>query len=303
MASRWKLPNGLTSRALVKRLGERIEEDNVLGRSAQLSYYFLLALFPFLLFLTTLLGYFTRSGPHLRNNLLSFLRTMMPASASELIQTTIDEIGKSAGGGKLTVGILATLWAASSGVGAISESLNFANNVRETRPWWKTRLIAVALTIALSILIVVALVLLFFGGEIGERVAAKLGYGTAFSFASRLLQWPLGLGFALLAFSLIYYFAPNLNQRRWRWITPGTITAVFLWSLASFAFRLYLHFFNSYSATYGSLGAVIIMMLWFYFTGAAILIGGEIDCALEEAAAVADKSNLSSTGEIVTSNK
>ena len=289
MASMWKLRNGLTWRELARRVGARIDEDNVLGRSAQLSYYFLLALFPLLLFLTTLLGYFASSGTELRKNLLSYLSAVMPASASELIQTTVDEISKAAGGGKLSVGILATLWVASSGVNAISESLNFANNIRESRPWWKTRLVAVALTIALAVLIITALVLMFFGSAIAEKIAASVGLGAAFTFTWKILQWPLVLGVVLMAFSLIYYYAPDLRNKHWRWISPGSLVGVALWLLVSFGFRAYLHFFNSYSATYGSLGAVIIMMLWFYFTGAAILIGGEIDCALENAATEADR--------------
>lgn len=292
MALMWRLRNGLTWRELVRRVGARIDEDNVLGRSAQLSYYFLLALFPLLLFLTTLLGYFARSGTQLRNNLLSYLSAVMPSSASELIHTTVDEISMAAGGGKLSVGILATLWAASSGVIAISESLNFANDVQESRPWWKARLVAVALTIALAVLIIAALVLMFFGGAIAEKIAASVGLGAAFTVTWKILQWPLLLAFVLLAFSLIYYFAPDLRTRHWRWVTPGSLVGIALWLLVSFAFRAYLHFFNSYSATYGSLGAVIIMMLWFYFTGAAILIGGEIDCAIENAEAEPGKPDV-----------
>lgn len=292
MASMWRLRNGLTWRELARRVGARIEEDNVLGRSAQLSYYFLLALFPLLLFLTTLLGYFASSGTELRNNLLSYLSAVMPASASELIHSTVDEISKAAGGGKLSIGILATLWAASSGVSAISESLNFANDVQESRPWWKARLVAVGLTIALAVLVITALVLMFFGGTIAEKVAARVGLGAAFTLTWKILQWPLVLGFVLLAFSVIYYFAPDLRSRHWRWVTPGSLVGVALWLIVSFAFRAYLHFFNSYSATYGSLGAVIIMMLWFYFTGAAILIGGEIDCALKNAAAEPGRSDV-----------
>ena len=284
MASMWKLPGGLTQRELIRRVWVRLGEDNVFGRSAQLSYYFLLALFPLLLFLTTLLGYFAATGAGLRNDLLRYLSAVMPASASELIHTTVDEISKAAGGGKLSIGIVATLWAASSGMSAIRESLNFANNVQETRPWWKARLVAVTLTIALAALIISALVLMFFGSTIAETVAVSLGFGNAFMIAWKILQWPFVLGFVLLAFSLIYYYAPDLRARRWRWISPGSLVGLLLWLLASFTFRGYLHFFNSYSATYGSLGAVIIMMLWFYFTGAAILIGGEIDCAIENAA-------------------
>ena len=281
MHVKWNLTEGLTWKKLAGRVWRRISDDNVLGCSAQLSYYFLLTLFPLLLFLTTLLGLFAGDGTELRNSLLSYLSAVMPPSASELIHNTVDEISAAAGGGKLSIGIVATLWAASNGMSAISDSLNVAYNVRESRPWWKKRLVAVALTIALAILIISALTFMFFGSAIAEKVAISLGLGGTFTFSWKILQWPLALAFVLLGFSLIYYFAPDLPNKNWKWVTPGSLVGLTIWLLVSFGFRGYLHFFNAYSATYGSLGAVIIMMLWFYFSGAAILIGGEINSVLE----------------------
>ncbi|HEY0544190.1 MAG TPA: YihY/virulence factor BrkB family protein [Pyrinomonadaceae bacterium] len=297
MASMWRLEGGLTWKALAGRVWHEIQEDDVFGRAAQLSYYFLLALFPLLLFLTTLLGYFADAGTELRNNLLNYLAAVMPSSASELIHTTVDEVSKSAGGGKLSFGILVTLWAASNGMGAISESLNVAYNVKETRPWWKARLMSVVLTIALAVLIISALALILYGGAIAEKIAASCGLGDAFKLVWKILQWPIALIFVLLAFSLVYYFAPDLRDQDWKWVTPGSVIGVALWLLVSFGFRTYLRFFNSYSATYGSLGAVIILMLWFYFTGAAVLIGGEINSEIENAAAEAGEDDAKKRGE------
>ncbi|HEX8649204.1 MAG TPA: YihY/virulence factor BrkB family protein [Pyrinomonadaceae bacterium] len=296
MASMWGL-GGLTWKELGKRVWQEMQEDDVFGRAAQLSYYFLLALFPLLLFLTSLLGYFAEAGTELRNNLLSYLATVMPASAWDLVHTTVDEISKAKGGGKLSFGILATLWAASNGMGAISESLNVAYNVKETRPWWKARLVSILLTIALAVLIISALTLVLYGGEIAEKIAAGFGLGDAFTITWKIVQWPLVLMFVLLSFSLIYYFAPDLHDQDWKWVTPGSMIGVALWLLVSFAFRGYLHFFDSYSATYGSLGAVIILMLWFYLTGAAILIGGEINSEIENAAAEAGAPDAKERGE------
>src|SRR5919205_3981506 len=187
----------------------------------------------------------------------------------------------SAGGGKLSFGILATLWAAANGMGAISDSLNAAYDLKETRPWWKVRLIAVGLTLALSFLIISSLVLVLYGHDLADAVAGRFGLGEAFALAWKVLQWPIVLAFVLLAFALIYYFAPDSHRQDWKWITPGAIVGVALWLLISFAFKTYLEFFNSYSATYGSLGAVIILMLWFYFTGIAILVGGEMNSEIE----------------------
>ena len=266
------------------RLWTRINDHDIFGRAAQLSYYFLLAVFPLLLFLMTLLGYFAQAGSDLRDKLLTYLATVMPSSAVTLVHTTLDEISQARGGGKLSLGILAALWAASNGMGAISDTLNAAYGVKEDRPWWKVRLVAIFLTIMVTVFIVVALAIVLYGGHIGDRVAAHFGFSAAFTIAWKILQWPIAIVFLLLTFDLIYYFAPNDRRPKRKWWTAGAVTAVVLWLLVSFGFRLYLHFFNSYSVTYGSLGALIVLMLWFYFTGLAILIGGEINSELEQGA-------------------
>jgi len=268
-------------KARLKRVLRAIQDDDVFGRAAQLSYYFLLALFPLLLFLVSLLGYFAQAGSDLRNGLLNYLAAVMPGAAVTLVHTTLEEISNSAGGGKLSFGLLAALWAASNGMGAISDTLNSAYNVKETRSWWKVRLISVLLTVSLSILIVTALVIILYGGTIGEAVAGRFGFGHVFTTLWKILQWPIALLFVLATFNLIYNFAPNIRRSQRRFFTLGALVGVALWLLVSFGFRIYLHYFNSYSVTYGSLGALIILMLWFYFTGVAILIGGEINCEWE----------------------
>jgi membrane protein len=272
----------LNWKTFASRLWTRINDHDIFGRAAQLSYYFLLAVFPLLLFLMTLLGYFAQVGSDLRNKLITYLATVMPSSAVTLVHATLDEISKDRGSGKLSLGILAALWAASNGMGAISDTLNAAYGVRERRSWWKVRLISICLTITLSILIVAALAIVLYGGHIGERIAMHFGLSTAFTLAWKVLQWPIAILFLLLTFNLIYYFAPDNRRGKRKWWTVGAVTAVVLWLLVSFGFRLYLHFFNSYSVTYGSLGALIVLMLWFYFTGLAILIGGEINSELEQ---------------------
>ena len=274
------------------RVWARAEEDEILGRAAQLSYYFLLALFPLLLFLITLFGYLDGAGSQLRHKLISYLGTVMPDSAVHLVVVTIDQVTNARGGGKLSFGLVAALWAASSGLNALAQALNAAYDVAETRPWWKVRLISMALTVVMAVLIVAALLIVLYGGRLGHFLATFIQEGHAFSAAWKLLQWPIALAFVFIAFSLIYQFAPNVSAKRRggrlpasdyrrRWLSPGEVIAVTLWLLVSLGFRLYLHFFNSYSATYGSLGALIILMLWFYLTGAAILLGGEINCELE----------------------
>ncbi len=283
MLSMWRL-SGLTWGELLKRVWQQINGDDIFGRAAQLAYYFLLALFPLLLFLVTLLGYLASAGSELREDLVTYLARVAPSSAVDLIHATLNEVSSEKGGGKLSFGILAALWAASNGMGAISETLNSAYDVEETRPWWKVRLISVGLTVLLAILIITPLVIILYGGKVGDLIAAAVGLGNAFKIAWQILQWPIVFAFLLTAFGSIYYFAPNLRNPKWRWITPGSVLAVVLWLLTSFGFRAYLHFFDSYSATYGSLGALIILMLWFYLTGVAILAGGELNSELERAA-------------------
>lgn len=273
---------------LGKRVWSDMAEDRVFGRAAELAYYFLLALFPLLLFLTSVIGIVLGSGTGLRHGLFEYLAAILPGSASALISSTMYEVSASSGGGKISFGILAALWAASNGMGAISDSLNAAYDVEESRPWWKQRLTAVGLTLVLALLIISALVLVLYGGRIADWMAASYGFGSLFTIAWSVLQWPIVLIFLILGFGLIYYWAPDVKYQEWRWITPGSLVAVVLWLLVSLGFRLYLHFFNSYSATYGSLGAVIVLMLWFYLTGLAILIGGEINSDIENAAAGSD---------------
>lgn len=296
MASLWTF-GGLRLGDLLKRVWAEIQEDDVFGRAAQLAYYFLLALFPLLFFLTSVIGVLLGSGTGLRHSLFNYLSKVLPGSAFTVVDTTMYEVSTASSGGKITFGILAALWAASNGMGAITEALNVAYDVKESRPWWKQRLVAIKLTVMLSVLIISALILLLYGGQIADWLAHVFGLGGAFSIAWKIIQWPLVLLFILLSFALIYYEAPDLRDQKWTWLTPGSAIGVVLWLLVSFAFKVYLHFFDSYSKTYGSLGAVIILMLWLYLTGAAILIGGEINSVIEDATAEAGDPEAKEKGE------
>jgi membrane protein len=282
-----------------KHLWTKLNTDDVLNRAAILSFYFLLALFPLLLFLTALLGYFADAGTELRHNLLTYLRAIVPASASDLINTTVVEISQKSSGGKLSFGLVTSLWFASSGMGAIIEGLNVAYDVKETRAWWRRTLLAILLTVALAVLIITALTLMFYGNRIAEWISSRYGFGISFAAAWTILQWLFVLVFVFLAFVLIYYFAPDLHEQQLRWLTPGATVGVCLWLLVSFLFGSYLNFYNSYSVVYGSLGAVIILMLWFYLTGVTILIGGEVNAIIEQAAARAGDPEAKAPGEKV----
>lgn len=266
---------------LAAQVWNRVWEHDVLGRAAQLAYLFLLSLFPFLLFLTALLGTFVESSAALRTRLLEYFGALAPTETHNLLRKTVDEISASSGGGKAALGFLTGIWIASFGTGAIQEGLRLAYGVRETRPWWKTSLGAVLLTIALALLGSCTLGVLLYGGMIGRFLAASFGVGTASHLAWRVLQWPLLLVFAFAFSVLNYRFASNLYAQHWRRVVPGSVVAVGLWLSASFGLRLYLFLIPSYSRVYGSLGAVVALLLWLYLTGAAILIGGEVNAVCE----------------------
>ena len=300
-ASAWKF-GGLTTKELIKRTWTRVYRDDVIGKAAQLSYFFIFALFPLLFFLASLLGYFTQSD-ELRDSLLRYLSTVVPRKASTLIHDTLDEITQASSGGKLSFGLLLTVWMASFGVGAIISTLNSAYGVKESRPWWKAQLIAIWLTVAFALLIISALALVLYGSNIVGAVADQFAFGDRFTFTLNLFQWPIVLAFVLLAFALVYYFAPNLKEVKWQWITPGSILGIALWILVSSVFRFYLRYFDTYSTTYGSLGAVMILLLWLFLTGVAILVGGEMNAVIEDAAARAGVPDAKERGEKIPGEK
>lgn len=280
MPSLWKF-GGLTPRKLITLAKRKVEEDELSTRSASLSYYFLLALFPLLLFLVSLIGVFAGSSSQLQESIVTALGRLAPGAASDLVRNVVNQTFKHSGGIKLAAGILGALWAASGGMSAVVVSLNKIYRVSETRPWWKQKATILGLTVALAALMIIALVLALYGGTVGQALFAHMGAGGIFRIVWKALQWPVSFAAMFLSFSLVYYFAPDIEERRWYWITPGSVAGVTLWLLASLGLRVYLHFFNSYSATYGSLGAVVILMLWLYMTGLAILVGGEVNWVIE----------------------
>lgn len=297
-ASVWKL-GGMPWRVLAGRVWQELYAGNLLTHAAALSFYFLLALFPLLLFLITILGFLTDAGDEMRASLLAQISRIAPPSASKLVYATVDEVAQNADGSKLSFGLITALWVASSGVAALGESLNAMYGVKESRPYWRTRLLSIGLTMAIIVLIVSALMLMLYGGEIGEAIANYFNQGSRFITLWSVLQIPIALGIALFSFALIYYFAPNVYDQKWYWITPGSIVGVLLWLLVSVLFRIYLRHFDSYSLTYGSLGAVVVLSLWFYLTGTAILLGGKMNAEIENAAAKAGMPEAKHHGEKV----
>jgi membrane protein len=276
---------GLGWKELVAQVWARARKDDVAGRAAQLSYYFLLALFPLLIFVSTILGYIFTTQRDLYLRLLYYLSNVVPQPAFELIRDTLVEITDKAGSGKLTVGLLLTLWAASSGMQAIIEGLNVAYAVTEFRPWWRRRLVAMGLTIALGAIVGLSLFLIV----AGKSVATGVGYYfPVLEQAGRLstfTQWTVEGISLLTALTLIFRFAPNLRKRRLEANLPGAILSLACWLCASGALSIYLSLSGTLSSTYGSMAAVIVLLVWLYVSGAAILIGGELNSVIWRALA------------------
>lgn len=262
---------------LLKRTWAEIRADDVFGRAAQLAYYFFLALFPFLICVIAALSVFGVADRG-RGLLFAFFYRYLPIQASVLISTTFDQIISSSGPLKMSFGIIASLVSASLGVSEIMDTLNAAYKVQETRSLLKQYLVALGLTLGMGLLLVVATVSVI----VGDGVVHVLGLPHGLIVAWRVIEWPLTLALLLLGFALTYYFAPDLKNRRWQWISPGAIAGTLLLLLASLGLRTYLHFWGNYSTTYGSLGGVIVLLLCFYLGGVAVLSGGALNGVINE---------------------
>lgn len=282
--SMWRL-GGLSVRELGRRVGKEIQHDNVLDLASALAYNFLFAMFPLLLFLVALMGFFAASGSQLTNLLYSELGRVLPAGVGDLISKTMTGIVQGSGGGKMTIGIVLGLYSASSGTASMISGLNAAYEIHDRRSWLRVRIIALGLTLVMAALSLIALAIVLFGGNLATHYANTGAIGPIAAVAWRVIQWPLALFFVSMAFALVYYYGPDVEEQHWYWITPGSFIGVGLWLLVSFILRFYLHFYNSYNRTYGSLGAVIILLLWLWVSGLAFLIGGEINSEIENAAA------------------
>lgn len=292
----WKL-GGLTPWQLAKKVGFEIGDDDLLGCASELAFNFLLAVFPLMLFLLALFGLFASRGVLLRSRLLIYFADLLPPMAYALFSKTVNEVAANTGSGKLTFGIVLALWFASGGMTSMMSTLNTAYHVRECRSFVKVRTIAVALTIAISVCLFSAVVVVLVGGHIADTLGPDLHLSALFVMGWKILQWPAAFFFIVVSFSLVYYFGPDLTERHWYWVTPGSIFGVIIWLAASAGFRVYLHFFNSYTRSYGSLGAVIVLMVWLYVTGLAFLVGGEINAAIEHAAALRGHPEAKASGQ------
>lgn len=264
------------------RLYEKAFDEDIFSSAAQVAFYFLFALFPLLLFIVNIFGLVLEKSDDMRHQLFGYLQQVMPASAFDLVSKTLDEVVAGSSGGKITIGILITLYSASAGIDSLRIALNAVYKLKEERDWWKRKLGSLVLTLAFGVLIFVALGIIFYGSQFVNLILGRLGLPISSPLLLQVLAVAIAVGVLLLTFAMLYYYVPNHKEPRWQWITPGTVVTIILWYLLSKGFSVYLQYFDSYAKTYGSLGAIIILMLWLYLTALVILIGGSMNAILDE---------------------
>ena len=265
---------------LRRTLRESFFHDNCLGLSAQLAYYFFFALFPALLVLIAIASFFPLAS--LTDDTVRLFGPFVPPEVLSIVTDQLRKLSGGVRGGLLTIGMVAAIWSSSTAMTAIADTLNHAYDVEEGRPWWKVRLIAIALTVGVSAFILVATALVLAGPALAGSLADWWYLGVAFEWTWIVSQWPIAFTLVSLAIGLIYYFAPDVEQK-WPWLIPGAVVGTALWLLSTLGFRYFVVNLNSYTETYGAVGAVMVLLSWFYLSGLAILVGAELNAEIEHA--------------------
>ena len=267
---------------LLKRTAKEVQEDHLAAFAGNLTYKGLFALFPLFVFLLSLLGLF--GAPDLLDSLIAQASNVLPRDAVTLMEDQLLSIAQTRAEGAFGVGavvsILLALWGVSGAFRSVMEAMNVMYEVEEDRPTWKQYLISILLSLGVAALILTALVLVVFGFDIGEAIANTVGLGGVFEVVWKVAQWPVLVGIVLLAYALVYYFAPAVEQR-FKFVSPGSIAAVAIWLLFSLAFSLYVNEFGSFGA-YGSLAGIIVLMLYIYYSSFIMLIGAQLNQVIEE---------------------
>ena len=270
---------------LARRVAVSVSGNDLTGYSAQLAYYFFLSLFPLLMFLAALLAYLPMR--HRARTVLAVLGKVLPTQALALVKGDFEGLIHQQHNGLLSFSVAFALYSASNVITAIGAGLNQVYGVREERPYWRVLLTALLLVLALALVFLVAFAIFFFGPIIANAVAGHLGIHLL-PIVLDIIRWPILLLAVILAAALLYYFTPNVRQE-WRWLTPGSVFAVFGWIASSLLFAFYVNNFGSYNKTYGSIGAVIILLTWMYLGGLVLLVGGQINSVIKHAAEGIDK--------------
>ena len=287
LRSLWNLQD-VPIRVVAVRTWKSMIADRLFGHAAELGFYFLFALFPTLLSASSILGLAARSAYQIYDRLLDYLAILIPTAALGAVLKTFNETTIAATSGKITFGLIAAIWSASVGISAIQDTLNVVYKVKNTRSFIKARIYAIGLTILLTIIVTLGLACLLSGDVVAALAHRFIPFhlvAIAGATAARLIAWTIATALLALSFAVIYYWAPDVRNRRWHWLTPGCTIGILGWLIASLGLRVYIHLFNNFSITYGSIGAVIILLTWFYITGLMLLLGAEINSEIEAAAA------------------
>ncbi|HEX8867414.1 MAG TPA: YihY/virulence factor BrkB family protein [Lentzea sp.] len=265
---------------VLKRTVKEFNDDNLTDWAAALTYYAVLSLFPGLIVLTSALALL---GDSTTQELLKYVDQFAPGQAGDLIKSSVEELqkGQHAAGLLGTIGVLTALWTASGYLGAFMRACNAVYEVKEGRPFWKTVPLRLGLTLGSVVLVSLTLGALVLTGDVAETVGGWLGLGDTFVTVWDIAKWPVILLLVSLAFAVLYWAAPNVRQPGFRWITPGSLLAIALWALATVGFAVYVANFASYNKTYGSLGGVIVFLVWLWISNIAVLLGAEFDAELE----------------------
>lgn len=285
--SLWNL-QGARLTQIAAKTWKSLIDDRVFGHAAELGFYFLFALFPTLLCAGSILGLMARSAFRFYDKLLDYLAVVIPTSALGTVLSTFNETTAAATRGRVTYGLIAAVWSASVGISAIQDTMNAVYKIQDSRSFIVARIQAIGLTILLTGIVSVGLGSMLLGDylvKLTELRVPDLLIRYAMANVVRLASWVIASALLALTFAILYYWAPDCKTRRWHWLTPGGTIGIVGWLLSSLGFRIYLHFFNNYTITYGSLGAVIILLMWFYITGLMLLLGAEINSQIEAAAA------------------
>lgn len=278
MLARLHVPIGWKD--LFKRAARGAWDDNVLDLAAQQAYYFFFALFPAMLFVIAIASFFPLQT--LIDAVVARLGQFAPQEMVKLISDQMAELSKQNSGGILTFAFLVTIWSSSGAMVSIITTLNAAYDVIESRPWWKTRITAILLTVGIAVFILVSMFLIIAGPGVAENLAQSMHLGGAFKWAWWVLQWPVVFALVASGIGLVYYFAPDVEQD-WVWITPGSVLATLLWLVVSLALKFYYQLMPNANASYGAIGGVMVLMLWFYCSGIALLLGAEMNAEIEHA--------------------
>jgi len=267
-----------TTRQFLKELYRQTVDDDILNGAAVLGFYLMLAIFPAMIFVLAIIPYLPIAN--VDQAIMELLRQALPASAADMFAGVVQEVTREQRGGLLSFGLLAALWATSTGMYAIMQQLNIAYDVDEGRGFLRARLVAIALSLLFVVLVLGGFSLIVLGGQIQEWLASRFGFGDALLAFFIVFRWVIILAGLQLAFSVIYYLAPNVEQK-FKFITAGSVAGVVVLLVASLAFAWYTQSFGNYDATYGSVGAVMVLMMWLYIAGLAILFGSEINALIK----------------------